>query len=217
MREHGGSPWLGAGGWRSGEYACPGTGGSLQRSTPAARSGLLASPRKTSFEARHDPARQFPNSACASRCWPAADAPCRRRSRRSRKCPRRSRMPPPQRGPDGSWPALDWYRGFGSRDLDTLIAQPRASSNLDLAAAQARLVQADARARQAGRPLLPGVDANGNGNSWPGIRAAAAPTNSTGRRCCPPATKSILGQEPRDRQCRAVPRRRGAADGTPWR
>ncbi|HTY93052.1 MAG TPA: efflux transporter outer membrane subunit [Steroidobacteraceae bacterium] len=61
------------------------------------------------------------------------------------------------------WPGKDWYRGFGSPELDSLIAAA-ASANLDLAAARARVAQADARARQAGAAILPGVDALGNGN-----------------------------------------------------
>jgi multidrug efflux system outer membrane protein len=62
-----------------------------------------------------------------------------------------------------AWPANDWYHGFGSAELDGLIAQA-ANSNLDLAAARARLIQADARSRQAGAALLPAVDADGLGN-----------------------------------------------------
>jgi NodT family efflux transporter outer membrane factor (OMF) lipoprotein len=62
-----------------------------------------------------------------------------------------------------AWPSRDWYQGFGSAELTGLITQA-ACSNLDLAAARARLMQADARSRQAGAALLPGVDAGGNGN-----------------------------------------------------
>ena len=72
------------------------------------------------------------------------------------------------------WPARDWYRGFGSPDLDALI-EAAASANLDMAGAQARLAQADARARQAGAALLPSVDAVGNGNFLAGhARGASA-------------------------------------------
>jgi multidrug efflux system outer membrane protein len=62
-----------------------------------------------------------------------------------------------------AWPGKDWYRSFRSPALDTLIAQA-ASSNLDLAAASARVAQANERARQAGAAILPSVDALGNGN-----------------------------------------------------
>ena len=54
------------------------------------------------------------------------------------------------------WPAADWWRGFGSPELDGLIATAQAQ-NLDLAAAEARVLQADARIRQAGANLLPNV------------------------------------------------------------
>jgi outer membrane protein, multidrug efflux system len=71
-----------------------------------------------------------------------------------------------QNGPPGAhagWPGKDWYRGFGSAELTALITQA-AASNLDVAAARARLAQADARARQAGAAILPSVDGLGNGN-----------------------------------------------------
>jgi multidrug efflux system outer membrane protein len=66
-------------------------------------------------------------------------------------------------GAAAAWPSSDWYHGFGSAELDGLIARA-ASSNLDLTAARARLIQADARSRQAGAALLPAVDAGGTGN-----------------------------------------------------
>ena len=55
------------------------------------------------------------------------------------------------------WPAPDWWRGFSSPELDGLIATTQAG-NLTLAAAEARVLQADARVRQAGAALLPTVD-----------------------------------------------------------
>src|ERR1700719_5180319 len=64
---------------------------------------------------------------------------------------------------NAAWPSQDWYKGFGSAELDALIAAA-ASSNLDLTMARARVTQADARARQAGAAILPSVDAGGNGN-----------------------------------------------------
>jgi multidrug efflux system outer membrane protein len=70
-------------------------------------------------------------------------------------------------GGHADWPSKDWYRGFESRELDALIAQAT-TANLDLAAARARLTQADARARQAGAALLPSVDATANGNYYAG-------------------------------------------------
>jgi NodT family efflux transporter outer membrane factor (OMF) lipoprotein len=58
-------------------------------------------------------------------------------------------------------PSLDWWRKFRSRELTALIDEAR-TSNLDIAAAVARIVQADAQARITGAPLLPLITANGN-------------------------------------------------------
>jgi multidrug efflux system outer membrane protein len=63
----------------------------------------------------------------------------------------------------GQWPAQQWYRDFGSDELNTFI-DIAAETNSDLAAARARVTQADARARQAGAAILPSVDANATGN-----------------------------------------------------
>ena len=57
-----------------------------------------------------------------------------------------------------SWPDPRWWRGFRSAELDDLILRARAY-NQDLAAAAARVVQADAQARIAGAPLLPALGA----------------------------------------------------------
>ncbi|MGH6664224.1 MAG: efflux transporter outer membrane subunit [Pseudolabrys sp.] len=57
--------------------------------------------------------------------------------------------------------SLDWWRGFHSKELTGLIEEARAA-NLDIAAAVAQIVQADAQARVAGAPLLPTVAANGS-------------------------------------------------------
>ena len=63
----------------------------------------------------------------------------------------------------GSWPTQDWYRGFGSDELNHFV-DLAVSNNWDLTAARERVAQADARARQAGAALLPSVDGNANGN-----------------------------------------------------
>ncbi len=60
-----------------------------------------------------------------------------------------------------AWPAAEWWRGFGSPELDGLIADARRYNN-DLAAAAARVVQADAQVRISGAPLLPAVNGTGN-------------------------------------------------------
>ena len=62
---------------------------------------------------------------------------------------------------EAALPPLDWWRGFRSHELIELIEEARAS-NLDIAAAVARIVQADAQSRVAGAALLPSVQANGN-------------------------------------------------------
>jgi multidrug efflux system outer membrane protein len=57
-----------------------------------------------------------------------------------------------------TWPARDWWQGFGSSELDTLIAAAQ-EANLDIAIARARVEQADALLRLAGSSLLPTVSA----------------------------------------------------------
>lgn len=68
------------------------------------------------------------------------------------------------------WPSQDWYKGFGSPELQALIDQA-AGSNLDLTMARARVKQADARARQAHAAILPSLDATGNANYLAGHSA----------------------------------------------
>jgi NodT family efflux transporter outer membrane factor (OMF) lipoprotein len=71
------------------------------------------------------------------------------------------------RAGDGDPVSVDWFRGFGSTELDSLIAAAEHDS-LDLQAADARLRQADARARAAGAPLLPQVDFGASSNTFTG-------------------------------------------------
>src|SRR5579885_3781812 len=66
-------------------------------------------------------------------------------------------------GAAGAWPSQQWYRDFGSEELDGFVAAA-VQANTDLAGARARVLQADARARQAGAAILPTIDANGTGN-----------------------------------------------------
>jgi multidrug efflux system outer membrane protein len=58
-------------------------------------------------------------------------------------------------------PTLDWWRGFRSSELTTLMEEAQ-TVNLDIAAATARIIQADAQARIAGAALLPTLNANGS-------------------------------------------------------
>ena len=67
------------------------------------------------------------------------------------------------RKPDAALPSVDWWRGFRSKQLTDLIEEAL-TSNLDVAAAVARIVQADAQSRVAGAPLLPIVDLNASGS-----------------------------------------------------
>jgi len=57
------------------------------------------------------------------------------------------------------WPSTDWWRGFNSPILDSYIDQAK-QANFDLAAAMARVHEADAQAEIAGAPLFPSVGAN---------------------------------------------------------
>ena len=64
-----------------------------------------------------------------------------------------------QTSAEQAWPAPEWWHGFGSAELDGLIADARIH-NQDLAAAAARIVQADAQVAISGSPLLPSLTAN---------------------------------------------------------
>src|SRR5581483_12194132 len=55
-----------------------------------------------------------------------------------------------------AWPAPDWWRNFNSPELDGLIADAQAD-NLDIAAAAARVQQADAQLRVTGATLWPTI------------------------------------------------------------
>jgi multidrug efflux system outer membrane protein len=79
-----------------------------------------------------DPALDVPEGYKAARLTKAADAP----------------------------PTLDWWRGFRSRELTDLMEQAQ-TVNLDIAAATARFIQADALARIAGAALLPNLSGTG--------------------------------------------------------
>jgi multidrug efflux system outer membrane protein len=63
--------------------------------------------------------------------------------------------------PAASWPAQDWYRGFGSDELDDFV-DLAIRDNTDLTVARQRVAQADARASQAGAAILPKVSIDAN-------------------------------------------------------
>jgi multidrug efflux system outer membrane protein len=71
---------------------------------------------------------------------------------------------------DGDQVSADWFRTFGSAELDSLIAAAEHGS-LDLQVADARLRQADARARAAGAAILPQVDFGASSNTYAGHSA----------------------------------------------
>src|SRR5437016_5237854 len=54
-------------------------------------------------------------------------------------------------------PKLDWWRDFRSKELTGLMEDAQ-SSNFDISAAIARIIQADAASKIAGAPLFPSVD-----------------------------------------------------------
>nr|WP_197412419.1 efflux transporter outer membrane subunit [Novosphingobium sp. Fuku2-ISO-50] len=103
------------------------------------------------------PARIANPGLVAAACWllggcasaPLPDAP----------------MPPPPAhawnspAPVTAWPTAQWWHELGSSELDRLIADAE-TTNDDLAAAQARLTQANAQARIAGADLLPQIGAD---------------------------------------------------------
>ncbi|WP_375413047.1 efflux transporter outer membrane subunit [uncultured Bradyrhizobium sp.] len=64
------------------------------------------------------------------------------------------------RSSTGAPPTLDWWRGFRASELTTLMEEAQ-TVNLDIAAATARIIQADAQARITGAALLPTLNFNG--------------------------------------------------------
>src|SRR3984957_14360731 len=63
--------------------------------------------------------------------------------------------------PDAHVPAFDWWRGFRSSELTSLMDAAQIY-NLDIAVAIAQIVQADAQVGEAGAPLLPSLTGTGN-------------------------------------------------------
>ena len=78
------------------------------------------------------------------------------------------------------WPGDAWWKGFHSPDLDQLIAEAEAN-NFTIAAAVARIRQADAQLRIAGAPLLPSVGSTANGSWQQAKRTSFSFGNSTGQ------------------------------------
>ncbi len=90
-------------------------------------------------------------------------------------------IPTSYRAPHGTakaaLPSAEWWRGFRSGELTDLMEQALAA-NYDIAAAVARIVQADAQARVTGAALLPTLDATSNvtrsGNGGGGSASTAS-------------------------------------------
>ncbi len=80
--------------------------------------------------------------------------------------------------PNGAaiWPAPDWWRGFGSPQLDGLISDA-AAHNQTIAVAVAQIREADAAVRVAGAPLLPTLNGTGN-QSWERVGSGAGTRSS---------------------------------------
>ncbi len=73
---------------------------------------------------------------------------------------------------EAALPPLDWWRAFRSRELSDIMATAR-EANLDIAAAVARIVQADAQARIAGAALLPAVGLGASATRMRSSRSAS--------------------------------------------
>jgi multidrug efflux system outer membrane protein len=80
-----------------------------------------------------------------------------------------------------AWPSAAWWQGFHSPDLNTLIEEAQAQ-NFDIAAAIARVRQADAQVRIAGAPLLPTISGSASA-SWQheGINTGTTLVSNNGR------------------------------------
>ena len=91
----------------------------------------------------------------------------------------------PHGAADAAVPKLDWWRGFRSRELVSLIEDAQAH-NFDIAIAIAQLKQADAQVQITGAPLFPSLSLGGSGQRrvW---RRPAATAFSTRHRELPPS------------------------------
>jgi NodT family efflux transporter outer membrane factor (OMF) lipoprotein len=75
-------------------------------------------------------------------------------------------------------PKLDWWRGFGSRELTALMEEAQ-TVNLDIAAAAERIAQADAQARITGAALLPSLSGLASSTQLRSSSATSAAVGST--------------------------------------
>lgn len=66
-----------------------------------------------------------------------------------------------QRADRPAWPSSDWWAGFGSGELSTLVVEAE-RANQDIGAAKARIEQADAQVRINGASLIPVISTSGD-------------------------------------------------------
>lgn len=96
----------------------------------------------------------------------------------------RPETPPPARWSNADrnapWPSAEWWRSFGSARLDELMARAR-EANFDLAAATARVRQADAQLGIAGASLLPSLSASVSETRARSSQAASSTTLTKAR------------------------------------
>jgi multidrug efflux system outer membrane protein len=76
-----------------------------------------------------------------------------------------------------SWPSADWWQGFSSPQLNLLIDEAQ-HANDDIAAAIARVREADAQARIAGAPLLPSLSGTAAGTRERELNVVSAGTTT---------------------------------------
>jgi multidrug efflux system outer membrane protein len=82
---------------------------------------------------------------------------------------------------DAAVPTIDWWRSFRSPEL-TLLMEEAQTANFDIAAAAARILEADANARIANAALLPNVGLNSSATrTRPATGASSAGGGSTDR------------------------------------
>jgi outer membrane protein, multidrug efflux system len=84
----------------------------------------------------------------------------------------------PYQQTSAGWPSSDWWKSFNSAALNELMSQAQAAND-DIAAAIARIQQADAQARIAGAPLLPSVGLDAAGTRQRARQPTLTPTGVT--------------------------------------
>ena len=85
-----------------------------------------------------------------------------------------------KRAPEAAVPALDWWRGFRSKELTSLMEDAQIF-NLDIAVAIAQIVQADAQVGVSGAPLLPSISGSVNAEQEHfGSAASSSGSSSSG-------------------------------------